>query len=302
MASGDLLAWINADDLLLAGAVRKAAQAFAADPEAGMVYGDGYLIDERGAIARRFPFTEPFNLWRLVYYGDTMLQQAVFMSRGALDQTGLLDAALHWGLDWDLFIRLGKSRRARYLPEDLACLREYGTTKTSTGGWRRVRELARVIKRHAGRRMTPSCLGYAHGWWHDLLPRLAGLTGPPLWGYLEGCQGWYPDHAAGREAHFLLPLLGRSLVLEGRLPQLHPEQLAQTLTIRLNGREAARRPLALGAFRLIEPVPEWAAGEDALRVDLTASTVIARRYYPLSKRTRNIAYFLDRVDVEQEAA
>lgn len=317
--SGDIVAWINADDVLLKGAVEKAVAALRREPDLGMVYGEGYVIDEQGVIKRRFPYTEPPNLWRLVYYGDTILQQTVFMRRRALEEIGYLDETLQWGLDWDLFIRLGKRYRMRYIPEDLACLREYSTTKTSTGGYRRLQELGRVVRRHAGRRITPSYLAYAHDYWYMQLPEvirerlpgrwgelaargvrwLSGTLQRQVWQYMEDSQGWYPDGAAGQKAHFLLPNLRQRarLVIEGRLPQFSPQPARQRLTVLVNGKRLAEVTLLPGPFQVRRALPDWIDGAEALRVDLEAKESIASRFYTSSGRTREISYFLDRVEV-----
>src|ERR1044072_3241688 len=70
MARGSVLAWLNSDDLFLPGAVRAAVDALIADPSAGAVYGEGWLIDESGQRTSRFRYTEPFNLWKLVHLSD----------------------------------------------------------------------------------------------------------------------------------------------------------------------------------------------------------------------------------------
>src|SRR4030067_2556851 len=48
MASGDIFAWLNSDDMYAPGAVQAAVQAFRENPEAGMVYGDAILVDRDG--------------------------------------------------------------------------------------------------------------------------------------------------------------------------------------------------------------------------------------------------------------
>ncbi len=319
MCSGEIVAWINADDILLKGAVEKAVAAFRQEPDLGMVYGEGYLIDEQGAIQRRFPYTAPPNLWRLVYYGDTILQQTVFMRRSAVEAVGYLDETLHWGLDWDLFIRLGKRYRMRYLPEYLGCLREYSATKTARGGYRRLRELGRVIRRHTGRLLTPSSVAYASYYGQTQLPgdlrawlpgwlaepaargarRLQTKLGGRLEVYMEDSQGWYPDGGTAPVAHFLLPNLRRpaQLVIEGRLPQYSREPVRQSMTVVLNGRTLLKRDLAPGPFQVAEPAPEWIGGAEALRVDLVADECISERFYVATGRVRRISYFVDRVDL-----
>src|SRR3990172_7583731 len=44
-AHGEIIAWLNSDDLYLPGAIRAAVQAFQARPEAGLIYGNAITID-----------------------------------------------------------------------------------------------------------------------------------------------------------------------------------------------------------------------------------------------------------------
>lgn len=134
LATGEILAWLNSDDIYLPAAISKAVRALTANPGAGFIYGEGYLIDAAGEITRRFPHTQPFDLWRLIHLSDYILQQTCFFRRSALIQIGPLTEPLRYGMDWDILIRLGTRFPAVHLPQYLACLREYPATKTSSGG------------------------------------------------------------------------------------------------------------------------------------------------------------------------
>ncbi len=155
IASGEILSWLNADDRLLPGAVRAIVDAFRADQGAMLVYGDGDLIDVAGRPLRPFRFTEPFNLRRLVEVGDFILQPAAFFRRAALDAVGRLDEGLHWCMDWDLWIRIGRRLPVRYLPVPLAQVRIHPEAKTSRGGFSKIREMHRIVRRHSRRRLPP---------------------------------------------------------------------------------------------------------------------------------------------------
>ena len=161
MARGSIVAWLNSDDTFLPGAIDTAVSHFEANPEVEMLYGEGYLIDEEGNIKQRFPATEPFNLWRLIYYGDYILQQTVFMKLRVLEKVGMLDESLHFGMDWDLWIRVGKNYRIDYINKFLGNLREYDEAKTFSGGLKRLRELALVMRKHGTRRYPPAYFNYA---------------------------------------------------------------------------------------------------------------------------------------------
>ena len=163
MARGEIVAWLNSDDTLLPGAIGKAVGHLAENRETMMVYGEGYLMDLHGHITGRFPATEPFNLWRLIYYGDYILQQTVFMRKRVFDVIPMVDESLHYGMDWDLFIRIGKRFKVDYLPEYLGALREYPQAKSFAGGVKRLEELTSIMRRHGNRRYPPAFFNYC---WH----------------------------------------------------------------------------------------------------------------------------------------
>jgi hypothetical protein len=174
-ARGSILAWINADDALADGAVTRVVEAFSDRPDLGLVYGNGTILDEDGVVTGPFEFIEPFSLWRLLYNLDYILQPAAFFRRSAFEDAGGLDEGLHFGMDWDLWIRLAAVSEVQYLDAELGCSREYGETKTSTGGWRRIRELCGIARRHTGRSWTPGTKLYAL----DALHRKLRATLPP---------------------------------------------------------------------------------------------------------------------------
>src|SRR5262245_59318849 len=141
MARGEIVAWLNADDIILPGAVGHAVRAFERNPELGAVYGEGYQMNVDGDIKGRFPPTEPFNLWKLIHVSDYILQQTSYFRKTIFEHIGYVDEDLHWGMDWDLFIRIGKRYGIQYIPEYMGCIREYAEAKTYSGGRKRFREL-----------------------------------------------------------------------------------------------------------------------------------------------------------------
>jgi glycosyltransferase involved in cell wall biosynthesis len=158
--TGDVVCWLNSDDVFLPGCLQRVSEAFAADPSLDLVYGDCRLIDEHGADLGRFPATEDFDLWRLINIWDYILQPSAFFRRSAVEALGWLREDLHYTMDWDLWIRLALRGGVRRLEGDLACSREYGTTKTASGGWRRFREIARLMRSHGAPWLAPGILLY----------------------------------------------------------------------------------------------------------------------------------------------
>ena len=155
LTHGDLLAWLNADDIYLPGAVSRAVQALQDHPEAALVYGHAALIDRAGAVVEACAYVEPFSLRRLIHYGDFIMQPAAFFRRGPFLEVGGLNPSLHYSLDYDLWIKLALRYPVHYLPQVLARARIYPETKTASGGLDRLDEIARMIQPY-GRRRLPA--------------------------------------------------------------------------------------------------------------------------------------------------
>jgi GT2 family glycosyltransferase len=158
MASGQILSWLNADDALRPGAVRAVVETLRADAEAMMVYGQGDFVDASGRPIVPLRCVEPFNQARLIEVHNYIVQPAAFVRRQALEAVGYVDETLHWSMDWDLWIRIGRQFPVRYLPVPLATVRLHEETKTSRAGLAKLREMHRIVRRHSRRRFPPVLL------------------------------------------------------------------------------------------------------------------------------------------------
>lgn len=109
MATGDIVAWQNSDDVYLWGAFLRACEEFRKYPGSDVVFGNMYLLDEFDNILKDMRFV-PFNLEHLIYYDWNLSSQAAFWKRGLFDKIGYLkDFGVLFDLDW--FIRLGKATK-----------------------------------------------------------------------------------------------------------------------------------------------------------------------------------------------
>ena len=153
MAEGDILAYLNSDDLYLPGTLTRVAGYLAAHPEAGWVYGDCRLIDEAGnAIGRlRAP---AFDLNRMILRGAYIPQPAAFWRRSAAAAVGEFDVTLRYSMDYDFFIRLGQRAPGHRLDAELACFRLQPASKTISSEDKHWRETLMVSERHGLRPWT----------------------------------------------------------------------------------------------------------------------------------------------------
>jgi glycosyltransferase involved in cell wall biosynthesis len=158
-ARGEILAWLGADDLYLPGAISAAVAAFAGDPGAGAVYGEGYWIGEDGRTLGRYPTVTPYSPAALGRECP-ICQPACFLRREALEAVGGLDAALQSAYDYDLWIRLSRRYPFRAIPEYLAQSRMHPRNKSLGQKQRMFEESIQLLRRHYGYVPVPWIYGY----------------------------------------------------------------------------------------------------------------------------------------------
>ncbi len=121
LASGEIVAWLNADDRYHPGALKRVALAMADHSEKALCFGACRIVDEAGDEIRRgitrfkeafFPFSSRFTIQCLNYIS----QPAMFFRRSALQATGYLREDMVAAWDYDLTLRLWKQGGAVYVP------------------------------------------------------------------------------------------------------------------------------------------------------------------------------------------
>lgn len=149
LATGEIVAWLNADDCYFPGAVRTAVEAFQAIKDLDFFYGNAVFIDEKSNFLRYFVEVREFGADILLDYSDYIMQPTTFFRRDKLHRVGLLREDLHYGMDWDLWCRFARAdARFHYEEKLIAANRVYSTTKTLSGGSNRARELMRINNEH----------------------------------------------------------------------------------------------------------------------------------------------------------
>jgi len=126
-ATGEIIAWLNSDDVYQPGTLQTVAAAFAQNPTTGIIYGDVLSIDENSRVFNRQTF-QPANLADLMAF-NIISQPAVFMRRAVLEQAGFLDPTYHLLLDHQLWLRMARLAPLIYLPQTLAAARYHAEAK-----------------------------------------------------------------------------------------------------------------------------------------------------------------------------
>lgn len=133
LATGDILAWLNADDLYVPGTLQKVAEAFQANPDKLWGYGKCSIIDGEGKEIRR-PVTLYKSLLGRRYSHNLLLcenyinQPATFWRRRIWDAVGGLDTVHKAAFDYLLWLKMAQRSRAIAIPHYLAKFRRHETS------------------------------------------------------------------------------------------------------------------------------------------------------------------------------
>lgn len=148
-ATGDVLAYLNSDDVYLPGALEHVARHFRDHPESQILYGRAHHLKADGSYLEDYP-TEPWN-WQRLQETCFICQPAVFWRRGVLERHGVFDPELHYAMDYEYWFRVGRTHPFAYLGDQppLAGSRLHDQTKTLGARVKVHREILQVVQRYA---------------------------------------------------------------------------------------------------------------------------------------------------------
>ena len=126
-ANGEIVAWLNSDDLYLPGTVRRAVKTLQRHPDAGLVYGKLLSINARGEHVNTITYKQ-YALEDLLSF-FIIGQPTVFMRNALLKQVGLLDESYNYLLDHQLWLRFAEQAPMVYVPRPAAAARYHPTAK-----------------------------------------------------------------------------------------------------------------------------------------------------------------------------
>ena len=123
-ATGDIVAWLNADDLYRPDTFFQVASAWRSNPEAGLWHG---LCEEFDNTGLQRVIGTPYDMKTAITLGydkgGRVAQPAAFLARSALKRVGMLDCRLKQSMDKDIFQRVGALYSNVHIPQVLARFR-----------------------------------------------------------------------------------------------------------------------------------------------------------------------------------
>ncbi len=148
--TGEIMAYLNSDDLFLPGALNYVAQYFQEHPEVHVVYGHRILIDENDQEIGRWVL--PSHDDNVLSWADYVPQETLFWRRRIWEKTkGCIDESFQFAMDWDLLLRFRQAGAAFVrLPRFLGAFRVHPKQKTAAISDIGMREMKRLRKRTLG--------------------------------------------------------------------------------------------------------------------------------------------------------
>lgn len=138
LATGEIVGWLNADDLYEPGALAAVGAAFAAAPGAGWAVGRCKIIGGDGRETRKAVTAYKNFLLRrfsfpLYLTNNFVSSPATFVRRDVIAEVGPLDERFKYSADYDLWLRLARRARPLYMDADLARFRMAEGSLSITG-------------------------------------------------------------------------------------------------------------------------------------------------------------------------
>lgn len=164
MSTGDIIAYLNSDDLYEKGALLRIARLFEVSPALRWATGQCGIIDENGnevrkAITAYKNFLLSNYNYKALLVTNFISQPATFLTRRLIDELGLFDIEQHRVMDYDFWLRAGKRYRPGIVKERLASFRVHTSSKTSSDFSQTFRQ-----ELDLSRRYTDSSLIYGLHW------------------------------------------------------------------------------------------------------------------------------------------
>jgi glycosyltransferase involved in cell wall biosynthesis len=201
-ARGDILAYLNSDDVLRPGAVEAAVEHLRRSPECDLVYGEADYIDDEDRVIGAYPTAE-YSFSRLAEE-NLICQPATFWRARIAHRVGPFNEALRYAMDYEYWLRVARAGgRIEHLPQTLAASRLHPGAKTLAERREVLSEIIAVCDAQLGRVGRT----YFIGLWHDRWAAGPGrwLGGPPRWKRIYQAMGylhhkWYHRRRRSRRS------------------------------------------------------------------------------------------------------
>ncbi len=151
-ATGDILYWLNGDDVILPNTLNKVRQHYLNHSSCDVLVGNAFMTELNFTPINHFVFSAQKLEFKylLDYAKNHLIQPSVFFSRNAWEDAGPLDIHDHYAMDADLFIGMARSYKLQHIDLDIAYSVYHEGCKTRGARAESITALALVQAKHNG--------------------------------------------------------------------------------------------------------------------------------------------------------
>jgi glycosyltransferase involved in cell wall biosynthesis len=151
-ATGDILYWLNGDDIILPNTLNKIRRYYKANKDCDVLVGNAYMTEIDFTPINHFVFSkEKLKFEYLLDYAKNhLIQPSVFFTRKAWEKSGPLDIHDHYAMDADLFIGMASAFELHHINEDMAYSVYHEECKTRGARAESITSLALAQSKHGG--------------------------------------------------------------------------------------------------------------------------------------------------------
>ncbi len=177
-ATGDILCWLNSDDLFEPGCLFEVAEYFMRHPDVQFIYGDGRWIDADGRPIKT-KREHRWNWFVWLYDHNFIGQPSAFWRSSLYREVGGIDRSFDLAMDADLWARFSERSQPHHVPRVWSAMRFYPEQKNTRLRDRSDEEIRLIRSRYVRRR----------GW---LAERLLATAARVFRVILKAARGGYP--------------------------------------------------------------------------------------------------------------
>lgn len=133
-ATGEILAYLNSDDVYLPNTLHTVAEYFMSNPDAQWLTGDYFIIDEHGnkiqsliasykKLLRNFPNKTTLTI------ANFIIQPSTFWRKPVMKKLGFFNESLHYCMDFEYWMRIIEKYPLHILPNHFSLFRIHGNSK-----------------------------------------------------------------------------------------------------------------------------------------------------------------------------
>jgi glycosyltransferase involved in cell wall biosynthesis len=186
-ATGEIMTWLNSDDLLRKGSLMAIGDFFRKRKESQVVFGDCMEINEtsqpRGFFHGR-PFTraELIRRWDKVYHDFWIIQPSVFFKRSLLDEFGYLNEGNQSCMDYEFWLKINSKYTFQYLNCTLSATRNHDSSRSVKFRSQQFQDSIAVSRKYWHENILKYYLSYyffakiKYPLWESVVRRSADLT------------------------------------------------------------------------------------------------------------------------------